>query len=96
MVIMNWIIVANAWFQVHFCIIFLLSISYQKTRGVVCWQTDRQDDYYRAPHLRCGALTNNQRCLHSVCNMSIPILAGIERHLFDDNLTFYKNQHKVV
>jgi hypothetical protein len=26
--------------------------------------------------------------------MSIPILAFIERCLFDDNLTFYKNQHK--
>jgi hypothetical protein len=39
-------------------------------------------------------MCNNYTCLHSVCNMSIPLLACIERYLFDDILTFYKNQHK--
>jgi hypothetical protein len=29
-----------------------------------------------------------------VCNTSIPLLACIERYVFDDILTFYKNQHK--
>jgi hypothetical protein len=25
-------------------------------KNIICWQTDRHDDYYRALHLRCGAL----------------------------------------
>jgi hypothetical protein len=28
------------------------------------------------------------------CNTSIPLLACIERYVFDDILTFYKNQYK--
>jgi hypothetical protein len=25
-------------------------------KNIICWQKDRHDDYYRAPHLWCGAL----------------------------------------
>jgi hypothetical protein len=45
-------------------------------------------------HFYCTFKCNNYRCLHSVCNTSIPLLACIERYLFDDILTFYINQHK--
>jgi hypothetical protein len=63
-------------------------------KNINCWQTDRHDDYYRAPHLRCGALIMYLQ--FSVIVMSPDSLLHCTKFtwpkcLYDRNLLFWND-----